>query len=355
MKVSVILKGRTDQQGKQPLQIRVQDGKLRRFIPTKIKVLPVDFDPVKGQVKISHPHAKDINKRLSLRVLQVESGVYKTESNQAVPFINYCTKCLNEWDKVKAWNTLRGMQSEVNKLRRFAPNVLLSEVTPAFLASYQAHLFSLGNANNTVWDAFKFIKTVILKAMREKLISEDPFTAFKRPVYKDPSIIYLTKDQVDRIAEVAANDSYRPEIIFCATWFVIGCYIGIRFGDMEAFDREKNIRNGRLVVKTQKTGEVISFELSDRVVQLFESIDYRPMSYANQHYNRVLKQIAAYAGIKENITAHTSRHTFGTMALNSGISMEMVAQLMGHRNTKITRLYAKFANPLIDSEMKKMG
>lgn len=51
--------------------------------------------------------------------------------------------------------------------------------------------------------------------------------------------------------------------------------------------------------------------------------------------NSYLKEIADLCGIKKNLTTHTGRHTFATVvALANNVSLENVAKMLGHTNTK---------------------
>ncbi|MFT4221897.1 tyrosine-type recombinase/integrase [Dysgonomonas sp.] len=54
------------------------------------------------------------------------------------------------------------------------------------------------------------------------------------------------------------------------------------------------------------------------------------------------------------IIIHVSRHTFATLALNKGVSLESVSKILGHTNIRTTMLYANVTNQKIESEMKKM-
>lgn len=54
------------------------------------------------------------------------------------------------------------------------------------------------------------------------------------------------------------------------------------------------------------------------------------------------------------ILTHTARHTFATLALNKGVSLESVSKILGHTNIRTTMLYANVTNQKIESEMNRM-
>lgn len=69
--------------------------------------------------------------------------------------------------------------------------------------------------------------------------------------------------------------------------------------------------------------------------------------------NSYLKEIAICCGIKKNLSTHTGRHTFSTtVALANNVSLENVAKMLGHTNTKMTQRYAKVLDQSILRDMQ---
>ena len=60
--------------------------------------------------------------------------------------------------------------------------------------------------------------------------------------------------------------------------------------------------------------------------------------------NTFLKRWAERAGINKNISFHVSRHSFATLAINSGADLYVVSKLLGHTNIQTTQVYAKIVD-----------
>lgn len=71
--------------------------------------------------------------------------------------------------------------------------------------------------------------------------------------------------------------------------------------------------------------------------------------------NAYLKEIGIICGIDKKITTHTARHIFATtVTLANGVTIESVAKMLGHSNTKMTRTYARVLDSKIKNEMDKV-
>ena len=73
-----------------------------------------------------------------------------------------------------------------------------------------------------------------------------------------------------------------------------------------------------------------------------------------QKYNLYLKEVARMAGISRPVTSHWARHTGATLLLNAGVRLEVVARVLGHSSTEMTRkVYAKLLDDTVAREMMK--
>ena len=75
----------------------------------------------------------------------------------------------------------------------------------------------------------------------------------------------------------------------------------------------------------------------------------------NQRTNSYLKEIADICGIKKDLTFHMARHTFATMSLSKGVSMESVSKMLGHTNIKTTQIYVRITNKKIEHDMEQLA
>jgi integrase len=67
---------------------------------------------------------------------------------------------------------------------------------------------------------------------------------------------------------------------------------------------------------------------------------YKKIKHATIVYNRKLKEIAQFYGIKSSLTTHSARHSFASYLLSMGnVNTFDIQQLLGHSNLQITDKY----------------
>jgi integrase len=346
MKVTAILKGRPDSLGRQSVYIRIADKEHRRFKAIPVRVLPRQFK--KGKV-IDHPDREFLNMKIKGEIMKVEKkGCFIDDSAELLK--GFIEQSLKDYAHSRSPETIRHYRSKSNAFLSFAGNIPLSSITSQTLNKYREHLINQGISGNNLWSYMKFTRTFLNKAIREGLITSNPLLGFEMPKYKDPPKRFLLRSEVDKIEK--AIPRLQPELKLSATWFLIGCFTGFRYGDMNKFTK-KQIKGNRITVYTSKTGEVVSLPFLPQIKQLFESIEYEPLHLTNQTYNRHLKAIGAIADIGE-LNGHLSRHTAATLLAEAGVSQEVTAKILGHSNLKTTAIYYKITANRIDDELGKL-
>ena len=81
---------------------------------------------------------------------------------------------------------------------------------------------------------------------------------------------------------------------------------------------------------------------------LFANCSGQPMS--RQGFWKLIKYYAKKAGIVEDITPHTLRHSFALHLLENGASVKDIQTMMGHADISSTQVYVQ----LLDSHVKQV-
>ena len=226
-------------------------------------------------------------------------------------------------------------------------DISLKEVNHSFLRNFEVYLMtSCKCKENTTAKFLQRFRTIILFAKNNGWIHIDPFANYKIK-FKKVDRGYLMQEQIDEIMKKQFS-SERLERV--RDIFIFSCYTGLSYIDVKGLD-ESNIRisfdnNLWIMGKREKTGTSYNIPLLDIPKQIIEKYKgtmpnkkVLPVP-SNQKVNEYLKEIGAVCGIDKDLTFHLARHTFATLTLTKGVSIESVSKMLGHTNIKTTQIYA---------------
>ena len=97
-----------------------------------------------------------------------------------------------------------------------------------------------------------------------------------------------------------------------------------------------------------KTGSRFFTPILPAAMTVLERYQYKLPKISLQKYNDYLHVIEERAGFNKPLTSHLARHTFATLALNSGVPIEVLARMLGHSNISVTQIYAKILSSSIE-------
>ncbi len=245
-------------------------------------------------------------------------------------------------------------------------DVLLSAVGYEFLDGFNTFLQTAHKCkHNGAVNLLDCVKNFTRYCLRNEWIEKDPFRNYKLKEEHNKEKDHLTREELETLVRKRLPnerlDRIRDVFVFC-------CLTGLAFTDAEHLRRE-HIRtddNGTTWIhKPREKTAVMSripllpYSLAllrkyERDAELRATGKQLPVP-SNQKMNAYLKEIADLCNIPKNLTTHVARHTFACLAVEYGMPIDVLAKILGHSNTNMTRHYAKFSEQLIGREMRKMN
>lgn len=89
----------------------------------------------------------------------------------------------------------------------------------------------------------------------------------------------------------------------------------------------------------------------EQVIFLFPNQQGKQL--ARRSFEKRFKDYVEAAGIRDDATPHTLRHTFAKNYLMAGGDLESLSQILGHSEIKTTQLYGRLFNPQIQEKHRK--
>jgi site-specific recombinase XerD len=174
--------------------------------------------------------------------------------------------------------------------------------------------------------------------------------------------VYLTTTERDRVLRTASEGAGRGRLSGRdrdVAVLAIGLFAGLRVSEIRNLDRTDvdldemviHVRQG----KGSKDRDVELHELAASAVEkyLARRRDNNPALIMSRKGDRIsvralqrlVKTLAAEAGIHKSISPHKLRHSFATHLRQAGVELEVVQELLGHERIETTRIYSHVATP----------
>ena len=245
-------------------------------------------------------------------------------------------------------------------------DIRLSAVSYGYLDGFNTYLQTAHRCHhNGAVNILDCLRNFMLYCLRNERIEKNPFKNNKQKEVAPPPKEHLSKKEIELLMEKPMPDlrleNVRDIFVFC-------CLTGLAFADVKELKREHltTDEQGNMWIRKprEKTAIMSTIPLLKQpkaILQKYafdlhciESGKLLPVP-SNQKMNAYMSEIATICGLNKKLTTHCARHTFACLAVEYGMPIDVLAKILGHSNTNMTRHYAKFSEQLIGREMQKIG
>ena len=374
--------------GQHALMVRIGiDGKWKTIGSTGIQIFKEEWDSCNQRVTGKTQHALEFNQKLRLiqfKLIDIASkqpigddylnmikDIYLGKSKVVTSFLQYFDKFLENLQAQFGKGKTRATYQKYLVTRKHFADFLVEkrgrmdistgELDQIMINDFDIYLRSkLSMRQNSASKTVRFLKTVVLFMIRCGAIERDPFVNY-RFHWKQAPRDFLSEEELTRIIE---KKLATPRLEAVRDIFIFSCFSGLAYIDIANLKASDIVSmNGQawIVTSRHKTGISCNIPLLDipqRIRKKYEGKDKKGRLLpilSNQKMNAYLKEIADVCGIEKNLTCHVARHTFATLMLNLGVSIESVSRMLGHTNIKTTQIYARLSIERIGKEMNELS
>ena len=261
-------------------------------------------------------------------------------------------------EKHASQNTLSSYMRDLHQfavyLDEFHP-MPLPQVTQEVISGYVAWMGGKGKSAATITRSIASIKSLYTYLQMTGEVSANPAkgVAAVKVEHKFPEIltgkeVELFLDQPQCVDAKGYRDHAMLELLY-ATGIRVTELITLKTADV-------NLQMGFIICKDSNKERVIPFGNAAKIAlirylegtraamisdpdseYLFANCSGQPMS--RQGFWKLIKYYAKKAGIVEDITPHTLRHSFAAHLVENGADLRSVQEMLGHADVSSTQIY----------------
>ncbi len=241
------------------------------------------------------------------------------------------------------------------------------DITPKWLKNFELWLNKQSKSKSTIGIYVRNIRVLFNVAMKvHQVRAEYPFTVHK-PKTATGRKIALSALQIGLIASFKTE---HPQEQFYRDIFMFSFLgNGMNLSDIARL-RDSNIVDGEIWFVREKTKgekseeEKLHVPITKNMQAIIDRYGNRTIGFDNyifpilkpdwseekiyteikqltKQLNKYVRQIAKAVGINENISSYVARHSWATIAKNSGTSTEFISEALGHSSVIVTKKYLK--------------
>ena len=255
-------------------------------------------------------------------------------------------------------NTEVSYERDLKKLEKYLTEggfETAEQITSTVLNSYVLYMERKNFAASSISRSIASVRAFFQYLTRKYGWKENPAEKLKAPKIEKKLPGILTVEEVDLLlAQPKGNtakgirDKAMLELLY-ATGIRVSELIGLKVNDI-------NLKLGYLTCSSGERERVIPFgttakqavehymEGARKILLGEQESDYLFLncsgkSMSRQGFWKVLKGYAASAGIQQDITPHTLRHSFAAHLVQNGADLKSVQEMMGHSDISTTQIY----------------
>ncbi|OAV70681.1 Tyrosine recombinase XerD [Bacteroidales bacterium Barb4] len=348
------------------IEVRISGTNKRILISTGIHLFKNQFSDRNGFKCRNHNNAPAITGKVVDMYRKIEAFAFSDKCRQlsdikawdksvevGASFIDFMKEELRRRN-YPALNTAHSQRMAIRKVEAFGGFKYFADLTYQNLLKFDTYMRRTVKMPSSLNKVHVILHSYIREAVRQELITKDPYASFTIPAAKFKEPVYLTSGEVERILKWEPGTELLQQT---KDMFIVQCFTGLAFVDMQRLSGADIMEvEGRKVIKSnrKKTDSAFILLLLPEAEKVLERYNYRLPRMAINSYNQRLKLVGKGAGIEKVISSHSARHTFAVYLINKGVSLSVVSKTLGHSSLTMTQRYAQLLSKTVIDEMSKL-
>ena len=241
-------------------------------------------------------------------------------------------------------------------------DIPFTEITEQFGLSYKVFLLkNMGCSTDKMNKCLCWLNRLVYIAVDREVIRSNPLEDIAYEKKNPPRLSHITRGELKQMLETPIEDSM---LELARRMFIFSSLTGLAYVDIyrlyphhigKTADNRTYIREKR--GKTNVEAFIPLHPIAEQILSLYNTTDDTKPVFPLPIRDILWHEIHAVGNaleFKENLSHHQARHTFGTLLLSEGISIESIAKMMGHTNISTTQVYARVTDQKISEDMDRL-
>ena len=228
----------------------------------------------------------------------------------------------------------------------FGGELNLYELTALDVLKYHGFLKDKYNAPSTRNKYYLALSSVMRHA-REDMGLDVPVLRFKlEKIVHSRKYIYTREQIADMLKFYQDNNDF-----FMRDLITILTDTGCRLSEALNINVPTDVRDDVLTITINKADVPRAIPLTPRCVEVLQNrTDFQELNI--DQVQRRFKSMKRTLSLSSEATLHGLRHTFATRLVTKGASIDVVQNLLGHKNIQTTQIYAQITNVRLQDTIK---
>ena len=269
--------------------------------------------------------------------------------------------------EINSTSTYRQSKTTQLNLRQFIESrgmkdIAFSDITEEFAESFKVFLKKeLGHRNGHVNHCLCWLNRLIYIAVDREILRANPIEDVAYERKETPKLRHISRSELKRMMETPLPD---PMMELARRTFIFSSLTGLAYADTRALHPRHigTTSEGRRYIRIRRAKTAVEafiplHPIAGQILELYNTTDddrpVFPLPVRDVLWYEV-HGMGVALGMKENLSYHMARHSFGTLTLTAGIPIESIARMMGHTNIDSTQVYAQVTDRKISSDMNRL-
>ena len=277
-------------------------------------------------------------------------------------FISHQVRMLKEAGQAKTASIYETVQRSFSRFRH-GEDIWINKIDGSLMRQYEMYLKSNGVGLNSISCYMRALRATYYKAVQKGLaVSRNPFKEVYTGIEKTAKRA-VNEEVITALIKLDLSEF--PRLQFARDLFMFSFYTrGMSFVDMANL-RQSNLKNGYILYARSKTKQMLTIKIErciDDIIKRYHHAtigeyvlpicNTQNQDYSShlRTYNKRLKRLSEMLGLGKTLSSYVARHSWATIALRKGISVQVISEGMGHEDEKTTRIYlASLDQSVIDN------